>query len=121
MSTQGQRQENEMEFGTAARATVVNRTHRVVREQALTMREQQQRQRSLWLPVGICSVLLVVICYAVWFMLDGYDLTPSGIPDASDQMMLLVLWSLPVTAALIGLVWFKRGRARVTHNNEPHL
>jgi len=92
----------------AARAKVVNRTHRVVREQALTMREQRETSRSLWVPLGICSVLLLVICYAIWFMLDGYDLTPNGVPDASDQMMILLLWSLPVTA--VALVWFKRGR-----------
>ncbi|MES2393447.1 MAG: hypothetical protein V4555_17540 [Acidobacteriota bacterium] len=103
---------------TGARAVVVNRTHRVVREQALTMREQKSRRRSMWVPVGICSVLLLGICYAVWFAMVDYDLTPTGIPDASDQMMLLVLWSLPVTMALLGLVWFKRGRARVTANGE---
>jgi hypothetical protein len=88
---------------------VVNRTHRVVREQALTMREQRSKSRSLWVPLGIFSVLMLVICYAIWGMLDGYDLTPNGIPDASDQMMILLLWSLPVTALVLGLVWFKRG------------
>ena len=98
--------------GTAARAAVVNRTHRVVREQALTMREQKRRSRSLWIPLGICSILLLVICYAVWGMLDGYDLTPNGVPDASDQMVVLLLWFLPVTAALLGMAWFRRGRNR---------
>ena len=95
-----------------ARAQVVNRTHRVVREQALSMRERQSRKRSLWVPVIISSSLLLIICYAVWGMMDGYDITPTGIPDASDQMMILLLWSLPVTAVLLGLVWFNRGRGR---------
>lgn len=96
-----------------ARASVVNRTHRVVREQALVMREQKQRSRSLWVPLGIFSVLLVGLCYAVWAVLEGYDdLAPNGLPDASDQMFLLLLWSLPVTAVLFGLVWFQRGRNR---------
>lgn len=103
----------------AARAQVVNRTHRVVREQALTMREQRSRKRSLWAPVIISSSLLLIICYAFWGMLDGYDITPTGIPDASDQMIILLLWSLPVTAFLLGLVWLRRGRGRangeVTH------
>ena len=99
-----------------ARAQVVNRTHRVVREQALDMRELQSRQRSLWVPVIICSSLLLIICYAVWGMMDGYDVTPTGIPDAIDQMMVLLLWSLPVTAFVLGLVWFPRGRSRA--NNE---
>jgi len=100
--------EREMPF--AARASVVNRTHRVVHEQALEMREQRERSRSLWVPLGIFSILLPIICYAVWFMMDGYDLTPNGIPDASDQLFVLMLWSLPVTALLLGLVWFKRNR-----------
>lgn len=100
----------------AARAQVVNRTHRVVREQALTMREERSRKRSLWVPVIICSSMLLIICYAVWGMLDGYDVTPTGIPDASDQMIIFLLWSLPVTAFVLGLVWIRRGRNRA--NNE---
>jgi hypothetical protein len=95
-----------------ARAQVVNRTHRVVREQALQMRELRSRMRSLWVPVIISSSLLLIICYAAWGMMDGYDLTPTGIPDASDQMMVLLLWSLPLTAFVLGLVWIRRGRNR---------
>lgn len=93
-----------------ARATVVNRTHRVVREQAQNMRELRQRSRSLWVPLVICSLLLMVLCYSVWYMLDGYDLTPNGIPDASDQLLLLLIWSIPVIAAVVGMVWFRRER-----------
>ena len=95
-----------------ARAQVVNRTHRVVREQALSMRELQSRKRGLWAPLLICSSLLLVVCYAVWGMLDGYDLTPTGIPDASDQVVLLMIWLLPVTAFALGIVWIRRGRNR---------
>jgi hypothetical protein len=91
---------------------VVNRAHRVVREQALTMRERKSKSRSLWVPLMISSTLMVAICYAIWRMLDGYDLTPNGVPDASDQLMILLLWSLPVTAAILGMVWFKRARTR---------
>jgi hypothetical protein len=99
-------------MAAGARSVVVNRTHRVVREQALTMREQKSKSRSLWVPLGISSILMVMICYAIWGMLDGYDLTPNGIPDASDQLMVLLLWSLPVTLAILGMVWFKRTRTR---------
>jgi hypothetical protein len=95
-----------------ARATVVNRTHRVVRQQADNMRELRKRERSLWVPLVICSLLLMVLCYSVWYILDGYDVTPSGIPDASDQIMLFLIWSLPVIAAVLGLVWFRRERER---------
>ena len=101
-----------------ARAVVVNRTHRVVRDQALAMRERRQQSRDLFAPLAICSVLLLVICYAIWGVLDGYDLTPNGVPDASDQLAILLLWSLPVTALVLGLVWFKRGRSRTGGNGE---
>lgn len=107
-------------FPLAARAKVVNRTHRVIREQALTMREQREKSRSLLVPLGICSALLLMVCYAVWGVMDGYDLTPTGVPDASDQMLILLLWSLPITAFVLGLVWFRRGRGRFGNNGEMH-
>ena len=103
-----------------ARAGVVNRTHRVVREQAMELREQRQRSRGLWVPLTIVSILMMVICYAIWGLLDGYNLVPNGVPDASDQLMILLLWSLPVTAAVLGLVWMKRGRSRVGGNEAQH-
>jgi hypothetical protein len=103
------------DFSQGARAVVVNRTHRVVREQALSMRERKQKSRSLLVPIAIFSVLMLGICYAIWAVLDGYDLTPNGIPDASDQLALLLLWSLPVTALMLGLAWFKRGRSRMNN------
>jgi cytochrome bd-type quinol oxidase subunit 2 len=93
-----------------ARAAVVNRTHRVVREQATTMRAQRERSRSLWVPLGICSLLLMVLCYSLWYMLDGYDATPSGIPDASDQLLLLLIWLVPVIIAAVAFIWFRRER-----------
>ena len=94
-----------------ARSVIVNRTHRVVRDEALRMQAQRTHRRSLWAPLGICSVLLMVICYAVWSVLAEYDITPTSIPDASDQVLLLLLmWSLPVAAVALGLVWFRRAR-----------
>jgi cytochrome c-type biogenesis protein CcmH/NrfF len=38
---------------------------------------------------------------------------PNGVPDASDQLVILLLWSLPVTALVLGLGWYKRGRNRM--------
>lgn len=94
-----------------ARSAVVNRTRRVIHDQALRMQADRSRSRSLWAPLAICSTLLVVICYAIWGVLAGYDLTPTAIPDASDQVLiLLLLWSLPVAAVALGLIWFRRGR-----------
>jgi hypothetical protein len=101
-----------------ARAVVVNRTHRVVREEALSLRAQRSKSRSLWLPLTIFTVLTLAISYAIWFMLDGYDITPTGVPDADDQLVMLLLWSLPVTALLLAMVWLRRGRSRRDNHEE---
>jgi hypothetical protein len=95
-----------------ARASVVNRTHRVVRERAKSMAARRSRFRSLWIPLAICSSLLVIICTAVWTALDGYEVTPSGVPDASNQFLVLCLWFLPVSMALLAVVLFQRARKR---------
>ena len=100
-----------------ARSVVVNRTHRVIREEALKMQEQRNRSRGLLAPLFICSVLLLVVCYAVWSVMAGYDLTPTGVPDASDQVLLLLLWSLPVTVVVLALIWLRRH----TRNGEHPL
>ena len=94
--------------GVAARASVVNRTHRIVREQALRMQEDRKRSRSLLVPLVICSGLLCAICYTLWTLMDGYDLTPNGVPDASDQVLVFMLLSLPLTVIILGLIWLQR-------------
>ncbi len=95
-----------------ARASVVNRTHRVVRERAKTLAARRSRIRSLWIPLAVCSSLLVIISTAVWSELDAYDVTPSGVPDASNQFLVLCLWFLPVSMALLAVVLFQRARKR---------
>lgn len=94
-----------------ARASIVNRTHRVVREQALTMQRQREHQRSLWVPVAVCSALLLVAMYAAWTVFDSSDAASNGVPDASDQMFLMLLWMVPITAVAMGIVWFRRLRS----------
>jgi hypothetical protein len=95
-----------------ARAAVVNRTHRVVRERAKTIAVRRSRARSLWIPLAVCSSLLVIICTALWSALEAYDVTPGGVPDASNQFLVLCLWFLPVSMALLALVMFQRARKR---------
>jgi len=99
-------------MNVAARASMVNRTHRVVRERAITMAARRNRVRSLWVPTAVCSALVLIICTAVWSVLDQYDVTPNGVPDSSDQFMVLALWFFPVSMALLAMVWFRRGRKR---------
>jgi hypothetical protein len=100
------------DVNVSARASVVNRTHRVVRERAKTVAARRSRVRSLWIPIAVCSSLLVIICTAVWSALDAYDVTPNGVPDASNQFLVLCLWFLPVSMALLAVVLFHRARKR---------
>ncbi|WP_433966367.1 hypothetical protein [Tunturiibacter gelidiferens] len=95
-----------------ARASVVNRTHRVVRERAKTLAARRNRIRSMWIPLAVCSALFVIICTAVWSALDAYDITSNGVPDASNQFLVLCLWFFPVSMALLALVLFRRARKR---------
>ncbi|MGH9597213.1 MAG: hypothetical protein ACRD3K_10500 [Edaphobacter sp.] len=100
------------EQSVAARAVMVNRTHRVVRERAKTIAARRSRVRSLWIPLAVCSSLLVIICTAVWSALGSYDATPGGVPDPSNQVLVLCVWFLPASMALLALVMFQRARKR---------
>ena len=91
-----------------ARTSLVNRTHRVVRERAKQMSARRDRIRSLWAPLSVCAAMVVILVTAVWTLLDEYELTPTGMPDASDQYVVLLLWFLPSSAALLAMVWFRR-------------
>jgi hypothetical protein len=95
-----------------ARASVVNRTHRVVRERAQSIAAHRSRVRSLWIPLAVCSSLLIIFSTAVWTILDQYEVSPTGVPDASNQFFVLRMWFLPVSMALLALVLFRRARKR---------
>ncbi len=96
---------------SGTRAERVNRTHRVVRERAKTLAERRSKIRSLWLPVILFSSLLVAVCTAVWMVLDEYEVVAAGSQVASYQVLLPLLWSIPVSAALLAVVWFRQSRS----------
>jgi hypothetical protein len=56
--------------------------------------------------------MVVILVTAVWTMLDEYELNPIGMPDASDQYVVLLFWFLPVTTALLVMVWLRRTQNR---------
>jgi len=99
-------------LNVSARASLVNRTHRVVRERARQMSSRRNRIRSLMAPLAISAAMLVILVTAVWTLFDEYELAPTGVLDSSDQFMVLLLWFLPVSGALLGMVWFTRMRGR---------
>lgn len=94
-----------------ADAALVNRTHRVVRERAETIHSQRSRALSLWLPIGLCAIFVVILCTAIWSLLDQYDLSPTGIPDASNQLLVVLLWFLPLSSVVLVLALSRRLRA----------
>ncbi len=96
-------------FSAMASVAIVNRTHRVVRERAKTIEARKQTFRSLWIPLTVSGGLLVVLVCAVWSILDQYELAPTGLPDANQQMLVLMIWCLPISAVLLAVLWFRRG------------
>jgi len=101
-----------------ARACVVNRTHRVVRERAKVLQERQSRARSLMAPLAICSVLLILTCFAIWTGMYQYqateavqaDITGLATTDASNHFLVVLLWFVPVSFALLAAVLYRRRR-----------
>lgn len=96
----------------AAPASLVARTRRVVSQRAVALRSGRARLRALLVPMLICAASLLIACTAVWSVLDQYDLAPTGIPDASSQIFVLLLWFFPVSAAVLAIVWLRRVRGK---------
>jgi hypothetical protein len=100
---------------TAARAGVVNRTHRVVRQKAKVMRARRSYVRSLMVPLAISSILLLLGCFAVWSGLYQYEASEAAEAvqadvaalDANNHLLVILLWFVPVTLALLGALLFR--------------
>ena len=107
-----------------ARAGVVNRTHRVVRQRAKVMQERRSRVRGLMVPLIVCSVLLILIGLAVWTGLYQYEATEAAeavqadvaalaASDANNQFLVVLLWFVPVSMAVLATVLYRRTRESV--------
>jgi len=98
---------------TGARASVVNRTHRVVRQRAQFMQARRSRVRSLFLPLMLCSSLLALAVAAVWTGMYQYqaseaaELAQSDVAslDANNHLLVALLWFVPVSLALLAAIW----------------
>ena len=104
---------------SAASAALVNRTRRVVSERAHDLQDRRRTLKSLAFPLAVCAAFVLMGSHAVWSLLDQYELSPTGIPDASNQMLVFLLWFLPVTAALLAAAWFRRTRSRSQAGSRP--
>lgn len=106
----------------AASARVVNRTHRVVRERAIAIEARRSQARSLMVPLLVCSVLLMLTAIAVWSGLYQYQAVAAAVAvqadvaalaagDATDHLLVVLLWFVPVSIALLGAILFRRTRS----------
>lgn len=109
-----------------ARAAVVNRTHRIVRERAEAMQARRKSARDLVVPLVICSALLLMVCYAVGtvvsntfgFAAVGNEIEEAGkllnaqAMDSGGPVYLLLMWFLPVSLFTLATVLFRRFRSR---------
>ncbi|MDR3745639.1 MAG: hypothetical protein P4K80_05855 [Acidobacteriaceae bacterium] len=107
-------------INTAACAGVVNRTHRVVRERARQMQARHSRARGLMVPLLVCSLMLLLTCFAIWSGLYQYsntettsiDAVASTANDIGNQLAAILLWFVPVSITLLAIVLYRRTHGR---------
>lgn len=95
-----------------ASASMVNRTHRIIRERATNMQAQKSNFRSLLFPLMVSAGLLLAVVCAAWVMLDEYDVTPVGLPEPGQQLFVFMLWCLPISAVALAVVAFRRAGSK---------
>jgi hypothetical protein len=106
---------------TGARASVVNRTHRVVRQRAKVMQARRSHVRGLMVPLILCSILLILTAVAVWSGLYQSqaaeaaeavqaDVVALATSDANNHFLVMLLWFVPVSIAVLGTIVFRRFR-----------
>jgi hypothetical protein len=104
----------------AAPASLVNRTHRVVRHRAATMKARRSHIRSLMLPLVLCSVVLALAAFAVWSGMyqstDAaeaiQDVASLANADTTNHLVVAMLWFVPLTLVLLVAVWVRSVRSR---------
>ena len=93
---------------TAAPAPLVNRTHRVIRERARSIQQRKTMFRSLWIPLTVSFGMLALLLCSLWNLLDESEFFPDGLPDSAQQMLVLSMWCVPLSVAVLAVVWFRR-------------
>jgi hypothetical protein len=97
-------------MNASASAMIVNRTHRVVRERAKKMQSQRSKVRSLWIPLLVCTGLLVTLACALWTAFEDFEGSTAGLPNTSGMVVVLV-WSVPISAMILAVIWSRRNSA----------
>jgi uncharacterized BrkB/YihY/UPF0761 family membrane protein len=89
----------------------VNRTHRVVHERARSLQARRSKMRSLWIPLAVSGAMVAAIVLSIWSILEQDELIETGLPDANQQLLVLLMWCLPVTVLLLAVVLYRRANA----------
>jgi hypothetical protein len=76
------------------------------------MQARRSYVRSLMVPLTICSVLLILVCAGVWTGLYEYqaaEVVQADIAalDANNHLLVVLMWFVPVTLALLGAILFR--------------
>ena len=108
-----------LSIDVAASASVVNRTHRVVRHRANAMKARRSYVRSLLLPLALCSVVLALATFAVWSGMyqstDAaeaiQDVASLASSDTTNHLLVALLWFVPLTLILVVAVWVRHIRS----------
>ncbi|MGI4854646.1 MAG: hypothetical protein ACRYF4_11455 [Janthinobacterium lividum] len=111
--------DGKQELSLNARAAVVNRTHRIIRERALALQSRKRTVRDLVVPILICSTLLLFIGTAAWTLADegvsGWEgglwhrFTELG-GDAGSTVSILLVWFLPLSVVTAAAVMLRKTR-----------
>lgn len=104
----------------AAPASLVNRTHRVVRHRATAIKARRSYVRSLLFPLALCSLVLTSAAVAVWsgmyLSTDAaeaiQDVASRTSLDTTNHLLVAMLWFVPLTLILLVAVWVRRVRSR---------
>jgi hypothetical protein len=97
-------------MNAAASAALVNRTHRVIHERAKTMQTRRSRVRSLLIPLGVSTALLITLACALWTAFEDFEGSSAGLPNTSGMVVVLV-WSVPISAMILAVIWSRRANA----------
>jgi len=106
-------------MNATASASMVNRTHRVVRHRANAMKARRTYVRSLLLPLALCSVVLTLAIFAVWSGMyqstDAaeaiQDVASLASSDTTNHLLVALLWFVPLTLILVVAVWVRHIRS----------
>jgi hypothetical protein len=98
-------------MNTAADHVVVGRTQRLVRERVTDSQSQRRMLRSLWLPLMVCSSMVIMIAYSAWTVLEQWNTMMADGAEFNSAnntpMLILTLWFLPLTMGVMVMIWFR--------------